>query len=222
MKSKFLLALALAFFSNQASALDQDFQQWSMIVLQGNVTENWRGYLEIQPRWSGDTPSQDRLIIRPAAVYTLSSEVSLWAGYAAIETFSPSISWENRGWQQIQYEKNFGGIILINRTRFEERFLATENDVSFRLREMVRTLIPFSDDKTWAIVFSDEIFINLNTVSATNQAGFDQNRAFAGINYMFNPSIRFEAGYMNNFVNLPENLPDRMNHIFLFSTTFNF
>jgi hypothetical protein len=210
----------------EEGSLDSDAQAWSMIVVQGKISDSFRGYLEIQPRWSSDAESFDKFIVRPAAVYTLNDELTLWVGYAGIQSFVPSGSWEHRTWQQIQHDKNFGGFILINRTRFEQRFLPGAADTSHRFRHMVRGLLPVNDDKTWAVVFSDEVFVNLNDADvgggSTIGAGFDQNRAFVGLNHALNSQLRIEFGYLNNFINRPAGQADRLNHNFLLALFFNF
>ena len=60
------------------------------------------------------------------------------------------------------------------------------------------------------------MFVNLvstgwSAPAPTSKRGFDQNRAFAGIGYRWNPYILTEVGYMNQYVNTTTK--DRMNHI---------
>ena len=205
--------------ANSNSSGHQDIehhaQQWSVLVLQGKLVGSIRGYLEVQPRTDLNEGELDRILIRPAIFTPIGRSVTLWAGYAAVGSFSPEVSWEHRAWQQVQHEANFGGVIVINRSRFEERVLPNSSEVGLRIRHMLRAVIPVDDRRVWAVVFSDEIFFNLNSPASNVQAGFDQNRAFAGISWTITPNIRIEGGYMNNFVNRPDPNSDRMNHIAL-------
>jgi hypothetical protein len=201
--------------------IESDTQAWSMVILQGNITSHVRGFLEIQPRFAEDASTLDKFIVRPALVYTLNKEFSLWFGYAGIQSYLPEESIEHRTWQQIQHEKNFGGVILINRTRFEQRFLPGEEDTSHRLRHMVRAVLPVNDDRTWAVVFADEVFVNLNSVGSL-ESGFDQNRAFVGLNHAINSHLRVEFGYMNQFTDKMEPALDRLSHNFLVQLIVNF
>jgi len=224
----FLFALTGTLASNLLAAspfelneVESDTQVWSMVILQGNITGHVRGFLEIQPRFAEDASTLDKFIVRPALVYTLNKEFSLWFGYAGIQSFLPEESVEHRTWQQIQHEKNFGGVILINRTRFEQRFLPGEEDTSHRLRHMVRAVLPVNDDRTWAVVFADEVFVNLNSVGSLD-GGFDQNRAFVGLNHAINSHLRLEFGYMNQFTDKMDPAPDRLSHNFLIQLIVNF
>ena len=202
--------------------LEHHAQQWSVMILQGQILGQVRGYLEIQPRTDLSRGELDRILIRPALYYPLGREVTLWAGYAAVATVNPSLSWEHRAWQQIQHERNFGGVVVINRTRFEERFLPGADDIGLRIRHMLRAVIPVDDRRIWAVVFSDEVFFNLNSPNASNVTGFDQNRAFAGVSWNIAPQFRIEAGYMNVFVNRPGDTTDRMNHVGLMLLNYSF
>jgi len=67
---------------------------------------------------------------------------------------------------------------------------------------------------TW--VAYDEYFLNLNQTDYGARRGFDQNRAFVGVNWAFNATTRAEIGYLNQYIN-GKNI-DNMNHVL--STTF--
>ncbi|MDP3207012.1 MAG: DUF2490 domain-containing protein, partial [Methylotenera sp.] len=53
---------------------------------------------------------------------------------------------------------------------------------------------------------------NLNDTDFGTQKGFDQNRAFIGGNWAFNPNAKLEIGYLNQYVNLHKN-SDTENHV---------
>jgi len=87
---------------------------------------------------------------------------------------------------------------------------------------MIRALYPFTEDKTWAVVFSDEVFFNLNSVGTSLPAGFDQNRAFLGVNHRFDEHWRVEFGYLNNWIPRPGDQQDKLNHALLIALFYNF
>jgi hypothetical protein len=202
-------------------AIQQHLQQWSLLIVQGKILNKLRGYLEIQPRVDLNDGTLDRILVRPALSMGLGKGVTLWAGYAAVGSTGANSSWEHRAWQQVQHEHDFGGVIVVNRTRFEERFLPGEDQVGLRIRHMLRSVIPVDDKRVWAVVFSDEIFFNLNSPSSSMAAGFDQNRAFAGISWNVTPEFRLEFGYLNNYVDRPSGV-DRMNHVPLLVVNYTF
>jgi hypothetical protein len=61
------------------------------------------------------------------------------------------------------------------------------------------------------LAVSEELFVNLNGVDRGPAPGFDQNRAFVGLNVKVD-AWQFELGYMNVFVNRPGPSSDRMFH----------
>lgn len=76
----------------------------------------------------------------------------------------------------------------------------------------------------WALVASDEVFVNINTVAMRGPAaGFDQNRVFVGINRTFSQYVNVDVGYQNQLVNsrsIP-NLANQMNHVILLQLFIN-
>lgn len=215
----FLLTSA---FSRGAAALSADLQQWSALILQGPMSSDFRFYFEFQSRFANDLTRLDRAIVRPALGYALSSKVSLWAGYAWTPQFNPRLSDEQRVWEQAIYEVKMGAFTLINRFRLEERFIEGTEAISWRYRHQIRMLVPFSQDEQWRAVGSDEFFVNLNSVTAGPAGGVDQNRFFLGINKKINPQIQLEGGYLLGWINRPAPQEDRLNHVILMMSVFNY
>jgi hypothetical protein len=153
----------------------------------------------------------ERLLVRPAIGIQLSPVVSIWAGYAWTPSFNPSFRDEQRPFQQFLAEHRLGVASLVNRFRLEERFIGAAQGVSLRVRHMLRGVIRFAPDSPWGIAVYDELFFTLNSIANGPLAGFDQNRAFFGLNLKI-AEWQFEVGYMNNIVNRPEPQIDRMNH----------
>lgn len=61
----------------------------------------------------------------------------------------------------------------------------------------------------------DEVFIHLNDTDFGTRAGFNQNRAFVGFGWKWNPETpksRVEIGYLNQFIDSRTG-SDRMNHL---------
>ena len=71
------------------------------------------------------------------------------------------------------------------------------------------TPAPLTGDGSWALAAYDEAFVVLNDRRNGPQAGFDQNRAFLGINRALTIHVRVEVGYVNQFIDAS----DEMNHI---------
>ena len=67
-----------------ARADEADTQQWTLFTFQKELSPKWRAYFEVQPRFGVDLTDGDtdhgveRLLVRPAIGYRLSSKLSIW------------------------------------------------------------------------------------------------------------------------------------------------
>ncbi len=208
--SNFLCALLLLLFPLPALAqgLIHGGQFWSLNTLRGPLDEkgNWDYYLEIQPRLDFEDSERTRVLIRPAVIFNLDSDQTLWAGVLDLADADFEMR-EFRPWQQYQRVDRPEGVILLNRTRLEERIRQGESDLGIRIRHMLRTQIPIGDQKKWSVVVFDEIFLGLNENKSQPVRGFDQNRIFAGLRLELEHQLGLEFGYLNQYDGT------RMNHV---------
>jgi len=227
-------SLAFAFLLSAAHAAPgpevvNDLQAWQGITLRTSLGPGHRilAYMEAQPRegnLDGSGSQKDdfsALLLRPALGYRVNRHVSIWQGYAWYSFFTPTSFHENRLFQQLLIENNFKKLSMVNRTRLEERFIEGRNRTAVRLRHMLRLAYPIGKSKKWSIVGYDEFFVNLNSVNPNPSVGFDQNRAFLGVNRKFNTYVNAELGYQNQYVGVDNPFPDRINHIILFTININ-
>lgn len=209
-------------------SLQQDFQNWDVVTLTLPVSPNrkvlWYG--EVQPRvgtiqHEGPGGNYIQLLLRTAAGYRLNKKVSIWQGYAWAPIFSPRNINENRIYQQLSINGKLGKVILENRTRLEQRWIEyTDGQMALRLRHRVQGLYPLGKEKKWFISVSDEAFVNFNSVPNGPSAGFEQNRLFVGVRRKLASYANAELGYLNQYVNTREILPDRMNHAIMLTVNF--
>jgi hypothetical protein len=192
--------------------VEHDAQTWTLLVAQGRFTPELRGYAEVQPRIADSWTRFDRLLVRAALGWQVSPAVSLWIGYAWTPLISPRFIHEHRPFQQLLIENRWGKFSLINRTRLEERFIEGLPVASARLRHMVRGLYQLGESP-WRLAAYDEAFVTLNAVESGPVAGFDQNRAFLGVNWQVHPVLQLEAGYLNHVVRRAAPAQMLMNHI---------
>lgn len=216
------IALLLLVFQQEAIAdTEEDGRFWFNMNAVGKLpAEHWNWYAELQPRWRQEGSHLDQVLIRPAVFYTLNDKTSIWLGYLHVTTHPASkpTSEENRVWQQLLH--NFdpvGSLTIQSRTRLEQRFIEDADDTGHKLRQMIRLTLPSSLSPKLHWVAYDEYFINLNDTDYGARRGFDQNRAFIGVNWAFDPSRRLEVGYLNQYVK--GNQTDVSNHVL--STTLN-
>ena len=93
-------------------------------------------------------------------------------------------------------------------------------ETGLRLRQMLKANKPLEANPNFSFILSDEMFLNLNDTDWGVRSGFDQNRLFLGAGYVFNPTVKLEAGYLNQYVNGAR--IDRMNHILSSSLNISF
>lgn len=175
-----------------------------------------RWWLDTQLRLADDTDGFNQSLLRPGVGYALSKEQTLWAGYAWIHT-SPFIGEdfdEHRTWQQWTLNKSVSDLTILHRSRLEERWVETGEDVGLRWRQMLRGQWNLSQSPQWSLIAWDETFFHLNDTDWGAESGFDQNRAFLGVGFRRCPHarVRTEVGYLNQYVNR-QGETDRMNHI---------
>ena len=103
---------------------------------------------------------------------------------------------EHRIFQQFITKQNVGKLGFQHRYRFEQRFV--EDNFRLRFRYFLGLTIPLASfeegKRSLYLSVYDEVF--LNTVDNV----FDRNRLYGGLGYRLSPSVRIEAGYMNQFL----------------------
>lgn len=196
----------------RAQSVVQDEQSWTLLT--ANAAWGKRGllYLEAQPRVSENDKALAQLLVRPAVGYRITPQVSLWQGYGWTPSFRPRYTNENRLFQQVLVEGRIEKAAFVNRTRLEERFIQRAEATSYRFRHLARIAQPLDAGRRRLLVFYDEYFHHLNSVTRGPQAGFDQNRSFVGVNVPAGRGVRFEVGYMFVYQNAPPAAPNRRLH----------
>ena len=159
----------------------------------------------------------EQLLLRTGIGYDLADNANLLLGYGFIrsENFINQVDKvvvnEHRIFQQLITKQNFNRFRLQHRYRFEQRFV--EGDFRLRFRYFLGVNYSLWKEaegpKEWYLSMYDEIFLN------TVQNVFDRNRLYGGVGYRLNKSLRFEAGYMNQF--LANGNRDQLNFVCFFS-----
>lgn len=170
------------------------------------------GHLRLRDDASGFNQS----IIRPGIGYQVNEDHALWAGYGWIRT-DPIVGGgfdEHRLWQQWTYAPKLDDWRFLHRSRFEQRWVETGDDLGLRWRQMFRTQRILTQNPQWSLIGWDEAFLHLNDTDWGASAGFDQNRAFLGLGFKrrTDDRARIEIGYLNQFVRR-SGASDGMNHL---------
>ena len=226
--SSAIMIMALV-VSNSVEATS-DFQIWVPININAKLTEQLRGFLELQPRIGDNASNLTTAIVRPALGWALNEKATLWVGYLmqadSVTPDSDTYLIENRAWQGFTWkdtanEKQF---IWEVRNRLEERFLPYNSDPSIRWRTRFRVEQLIPGWSPWSVIASEEIFVNLNDNSnnAQLQAGAQQNRLYVGIGYRFAPEVQVETGYLYQHVWKNSPSADQNNNVWMTNLNLNF
>ncbi|WP_246154536.1 DUF2490 domain-containing protein [Methylobacterium oryzihabitans] len=198
-----------------------DGQFWFNATIFGGVG-SVAYFAEVQPRVGDGLSRLDQLILRPAIGWKLDDRLSLYQGYARVEStpLGGRAFGEDRSFQQVNWEiGRIGRLKLSSRTRFEQRWQTNGRDVGFRLREQVRAAYPLTDAKGSVSALGwVETFVALNDTDWGARAGFDRVRAFVGLEIPVVDRSTIELGYMNQTVNAPARV--EMDHVLSLSVLY--
>jgi hypothetical protein len=184
---------------------DSDLGNWLIFFGDKKLSPKWNWHFEAQYRNYNAIGDLEQLLLRSGIGYNLTeNNNNVLQGYAYIHSQnyigndgSKDKSDEHRLYQQFITRQHFGRFSILHRYRFEQRFFV--DDFRLRLRYFIAINLPLNSaemsDKTFYLSAYNEIFLNTEQNNV-----FDRNRLYGGIGYKLNNMIRWEAGYMNQFL----------------------
>jgi hypothetical protein len=196
-----------------------DSRAWLNLQLYGDTGfDKFKWYLEVQPRWRDNVSNIDQRLIRPALIYEISKDTSIWFGYVNVQGFNATSNLrENRLWQQFltKFEPN-ENFSIKSQTRFEQRRFQGFSDVGYKIRHKFAIYMPFSKNSELSAMLYDEVHHNFNSTDYGASKGFEQNRFFIGLEWKPSKKFSVETGYLNQFFTNRKSLNQNNN---IFSTT---
>lgn len=214
----------------------EDFHTWAGMEMTGDLSslnpnyKNFRYKLFAQGRFGDNSTRFTQALIRPGIGYAINEKITVWVGYDWVPTSRPLALKRpfnnHRIWQQLSLKDNYFFGTVISRTRLEQHFfdIPGSTDVAHRYRQMFKlsTPMPAVSEKVSFVIWN-EIFVNLNTTDVGIKSGLSQNWAFAGIGYRLSKQKTVEIGYINQYINRPQNpRPDQMHHVLAVTMLMNF
>lgn len=213
-----------------SQGLEHDFGVWLTALSQGSLAplspglRNLRWWFDVQARLLEDSDGYDQGLLRPAIGYAFTDEISVWLGYAFVHTDAGGRAQfdEHRFWQQLLWSTKFEPVGFQSRTRLVQRFLETGSDTGWWLRQLFKITYPFTFGPRFGLTGFNELFFNFNDTDWGANAGFAQNRFFAGLFGRLDDRGRatLEIGYLNQFL-ANDPLSDRMHHIVMVNLLLN-
>jgi len=198
---------------------------------------NYNNTLVLNNKWSWTNDFQMRtrewlqqwwqLAVRTGVQRTINKNWSVSAGFAwfkNVRYYNDEAVFPNewRPWVDAAFQFQPNKINILQRLRFEERFLqkvvGDKKLPVYELRERLRYRLEFTFPKIGKrieIHAGDEIMVNLNHIN--DSLFFDQNRIILLANFRVNSSSFFQFQYLKNFQLLARNYTLENQDIFRFS-----
>jgi len=183
-------------------AQESDLGNWVLLFGNKKFSEKVNWHHEVQYRNYNAAGDLEQLLLRTGIGYNVAENANLLLGYGFIRSenyIAPedkAIVNEHRIYQQFITKQKLGRVSLQHRYRYEQRFV--EDVFKMRFRYFLGSNVSLWKDETSPkeVYFSlyDEVFLN------TKREVFDRNRLYGGLGYRLNDSLRFEVGYMNQFL----------------------
>jgi len=205
LKNAWLAVLIVCFITHSeiANAQNNKTGTWGIgtIVLPGDSTHNWGGYIELQTR-SNEFFNQFYYYETKGGVsYDIAKNYTALIGTGRYITYdyndldAPATVKEFRMWEQLTINNFLNRVKIEHRYRAEQRWLNGIYRNRFRYR--INLVVPLNhkkvEAKTWFFSVFDEIFLN-------NKAPhFERNRFSAGLGYQFDKSLSVQAAYLDQY-----------------------
>ena len=206
-KRLFLIFVGLCIFQQALFAQDSQNQSWLFWTHSQKVSEKINLLIDAQTRANGDLSELNTLLFRGAFAFKLSEKSSMALGYAYKVDFEDKkrSSYENRIYQQYEYDFKINKTEIQLRGRFEQRFLSDSvTNFALRARGFVAVQIPIVADEKFSsglfAGFQNELFLNVLNKQNVNNHFFDQNRPYISLGYRFSKKMEtsFDYGLMSD------------------------
>ncbi len=204
--NKIITALVFCLLSTVSFAQNSDLGNWLIYFGNKQIDSKWNWHHEIQYRNYNAIGDLEQLLLRTGIGYNLSennNNILLGYGFINSQNFIDDTDEklsvdEHRIFQQFITRQSIGRVKLQHRYRFEQRWVE-DQDFKLRFRYFLAFNIPLTEedmtDNTLYLSAYNEIFLN------HKENVFDRNRLYGGLGYKLNSLVRFELGYMNQFLN---------------------
>ena len=198
-------AIIICLVSSIGYSQSSDLGNWLLCFGNKQIDKKWNWHHEVQYRNYNAVGDLEQLLLRTGIGYNLTennNNILLGYGFINSQNYIPNTDNklgvnEHRIYQQFIIRQGIGSVKLQHRYRFEQRWIENQ-DFKLRFRYFLAFNIPINKpdmiDKTIYFSSYNEIFLN------HKDNIFDRNRLYGGIGYKLNNLVRFELGYMNQFL----------------------
>lgn len=216
-----LLICILLFYAAKVLAFRNDAQLWTGFNAQQKwgADKKWLTFVYAQLRLINRSHSLHRGLIEGGLGYRLRPDKSVWIGYRGTANdignnfYKESGLFQHLIWK-LQSQANLN---LFSRTRLEEFYRFSENQMYYRLRQRIRfQFARLNFMNTVQPVFYEEVFMQLNKTNFTSHSFVSANRVFLGFNLFTSSKNWWQIGYINQYnMATPQDKNNEMNHILM-------
>ncbi len=218
---KFMIAASIYLVATvTAMAAEDEFGAWTIVSASDAFESDsgpsrWLYTVDAQARYFDLGSGANQYLLRPGIGYSISDNMTVWAGYARLRARSKSgnVVDENRFWQQLAWTAgHWAGGKVTMRTRIEQRSVSAGDDVRLVLRFQTKYVRKLGGNGETSLIIGLEPFVDLNDTDWGGDSGFGQNRTYVGFGRRLSENLSMEAGYMNQFIWI-DGGEDRVNHL---------
>ena len=196
-----IVALALA---TPALASDEDMEFWFNPSVSKAVRDGTSIELETAQRLRRD-PRTDTYFVRGWIKQDDAWDNS-W-GVGIEQRWNGPDQQEVRLLQQVGYQLG----LIDFRTRMEQRFVSTDPQTGWRVRQRIGTSVPLGDSEdSWSFAADAELVVTLRSTDPDGQTGVTGLRTFVGFEKGFG-RYDLSLGYLRQ-QDVRDNAPDRIGH----------
>jgi Protein of unknown function (DUF2490) len=193
------LSAMLLLAASPARAADSQF--WSNGSVTVKLSDKWSVSQDLTARFSDKRNGLYELEANTLLGYRFNKNLTLWGGYDHDPQYSGgdfSIM-EHRAVEILAVDTiaTIGRGKLSGRARFEQRWRVGRSGTGWRLRPYLRYALPFKKGGKTSFVWSEEMFLDLNTTSYQTVHGVERLRSFVGISTPLNKKLSVDVGYLN-------------------------
>ena len=198
-----LLLSVITLFTSKVKAQNNKTGTWGIatVVLPGDSTHRWGGYIELQSRANEVFNQFFYYETKGGVSYDIAKNYTALIGTGRYVTYDfnnldlPPTVKEFRMWEQLTINSFLDRLKIEHRYRAEQRWLNGIYRNRFRYR--INLVVPLNHKKieanTFFISVFDEIFLN-------NKAPhFERNRFSGALGYQFNKSLSVQAGLLDQY-----------------------
>lgn len=185
-----------------AHANDEDGELWLNPSVTRAIDERTSFQLETAQRFR-DEPRLDTYFVR-GWLKRKDADGNTWS-FGVEQRWNGSDEEEQRLLQQVSY--SVGRIDM--RTRMEQRFVSTDPDTGWRIRQRIGTSLPVGESD-WTLTGDAELFVTLKSTEPGGQTGVTGLRTFVGFERSFG-RYDLSLGYLRQ-QDIRDGRPDRIGH----------